>query len=455
MRFRLHLPADETDRGQELAGLEELIAVRSEIPGPVLVEASKDQVEALLKHLRDEDDVCLEGAPPALIAHRLARLQVAGADFLTGVANRQSFVFRLEQTLAEASTEAPVSLLLVDVDHFKAINDQHGHQAGDQVLCRLAELLAARAAFTGRLGGNQFGQVLGCDATEATEHARALIEAVRSLDTPVPEPASGVTVSIGAATAGEALPARDLLYHADEALYAAKARGRDRAVHADQLLVEAIDLDQDVALQSFDDFTRVITERVVEGITRRGRRVFQELKEQADVDTLTELKSRRYMDRRLPFELERARAAGKPLTVAMLDIDHFGEVNKQHGWLTGDRVLAGVAERVRASVRAGDWIARYGGEELLLVLADTDLAAARPILERVRRTVEQYRVESAAGVPVAVTVSIGGAEQASSRRRRASATGGEDLEALLSRVSDRLLEAKRGGRNQVRVDNDQ
>ncbi len=447
MRFRVLGPTDEANGGVPFASLEELIAARDQIAGPVLVVAPADQVEAVLERLQGEDDVCLEGAPPALIARRLERIEAAAADSLTGVANRQSFVFHLKDALAEASSEAPVSLLLIDVDHFKAVNDQLGHAAGDEILCQLARLLSARAAFTGRMGGNQFGQVIGCDAPEATEHARALIEAVRSarpadLQTSLLEHASGVTVSIGGATASEMLPARDLLYHADEALFAAKARGRDRAVHAEQLRVEAIDQDQDVALRSFDDFTRVITERVVEGITRRGHRVFQELKEQADVDTLTELKSRRYMDRRLPFELEKAKAESRPLTIAMLDVDHFGEVNKAHGWLTGDRMLAGVADQLRASVRAGDWIARYGGEELLLVLADTDLAAARPILERVRRAVEEHRIDSGTGKPVGVTVSIGAAEQAA---------GDEDLEALLSRVSDRLLEAKRAGRNQVRA----
>ncbi|MCP3995784.1 MAG: diguanylate cyclase, partial [bacterium] len=348
MRFRVLRPTDEADGGQPFANLEELLAAREQIPGPVLVVASKEQVGALLEHLRDEDDVCLAGVPPVLIARQLARLQATATDSLTGVANRQSFVFHLEHALAQASPEAPVSLLLIDIDHFKAINDQHGHAAGDEALCLLARLLSARAAFTGRMGGDEFSQVLRCGASEAARHSRALIEAVRSarpadLETSLPGHAPGVTVSIGAASAGEALPARDLLYHADEALYAAKARGRDRAIHADQLTAEAIDQDQDVALRSFDDFTRVITERVVEGITRRGRRVFQELKEQADVDTLTELKSRRYMDRRLPFELERARTEGRPLTVAMLDIDHFGDVNKTHGWLTGDRVLSGVA----------------------------------------------------------------------------------------------------------------
>ncbi len=446
-RFRLFRSANGDREGQEVRGLEELIAARSRILGSVLVEAPAEQVEELLERLRDEDDVCLEGAPPALIRRRLARLSAAAADSLTGVANRQSLVFHLRDLLEEASPEAPVSMLLIDVDHFKAINDQHGHAAGDEILRQLARLLSAREAFTGRMGGNQFGQVLGCDAKEAAEHADALIEAVRSarpvdLETSLSEDASGVTVSIGAATASEPLPARDLLYHADEALYAAKARGRDRAVHAEQLRAEAIEGDQDVALSSFDDFTRVITERVVEGITRRGHRVFQELKEQADVDTLTELKSRRYMDRRLPFELEKARAENRPLTIAMLDLDHFGEVNKRHGWLTGDRMLAGVADQLRASVRAGDWIARYGGEELLLVLADTDLAAARPILERVRRAVEQHRIASSDGQPVRVTVSIGAVEQSSD---------GEDLEALLDRVGERLLEAKRGGRNRVRV----
>ncbi len=436
-RFRLYPSTQKS--GRLFNSLEELIDARSQIPGSVLVETPGDQVETLLAHLRKGDDICLEGAPPALIHHRLARLKDAAADSLTGVANRQSFVTHLERALAEATVDAPVSLFLIDIDHFKAVNDRHGHNTGDRVLSQLAKLLAARAAFTGRMGGNQFGQIRGCDASQASEYARELIDAVRSARLAD----LGVTISIGAATASEKQPARDLLYHADEALYAAKARGRDRAVNADQLRVEAIDQDQDVALRSFDDFTRVITERVVDGITRRGRRVFQELKDQADIDTLTELKSRRYMDRRLPFELERAQAEGRPLTVAMLDIDHFGDVNKEYGWLIGDRVLAGVAEQVRASVRNGDWIARYGGEELLMVFAGTELATARPILERVRRAVEQFRIESGSGELVAVTVSIGGAQQASD---------GEDLEALLSRVSERLLEAKRGGRNQVRIE---
>jgi diguanylate cyclase (GGDEF)-like protein len=167
--------------------------------------------------------------------------------------------------------------------------------------------------------------------------------------------------------------------------------------------------------------------------------VFQELREQADVDALTGLHSRRYLDRRLPFELEHARERNGPLSVALLDVDHFGRVNKEHGWPTGDKVLADTAARIRGALRATDWAARYGGEEICIVL-DAALADAREALDRVRTAVAAAAFATTSGAPLAITVSIGCAELEPT----------DTLASLIERASARLLDAKGTGRNQVR-----
>jgi diguanylate cyclase (GGDEF)-like protein len=80
---------------------------------------------------------------------------------------------------------------------------------------------------------------------------------------------------------------------------------------------------------------------------------------------LTGLANRRYLDRRLPFEIQQARERGRPLSVGLLDVDHFGGANKDHGWPSGDKILDDTAARIRDALRASDWAARYGGEEIL------------------------------------------------------------------------------------------
>jgi two-component system cell cycle response regulator len=232
----------------------------------------------------------------------------------------------------------------------------------------------------------------------------------------------------------------ELLRHADGALYAAKARGRDRIVEHSDREREVRERDGDLEVEGFEEMTRVLAERVADVITERGRRVFQGLREQADLDALTGLAARRYLDRRLPFELERARDRGRPLSVGLLDIDNFGLVNKAHGWPTGDKVLAAAAARIRDALRASDWAARYGGEEICIVLEGVDGEAARAVLERVRAAVAGKPFATTQDEPLAITVSIGCVE-----------LGPDETAAqLLERASTRLLLAKRDGRDRVR-----
>lgn len=411
---------------------------------PALVRVEEPVAREIVLRLRPRDDACAATAPMAVVGLRLDRLlarQSGRVDTLTGVLERQSFLARLRDILLHAGPQHPVSVVLVDLDRFKRVNDEFGHGVGDLVLVDLAARLREAAmpdAAVARFGGEEFALVLDGDEARGRAQAERVCEAARA--SPFTEHQVPLTVSCAVATSWEPIRRRQLLQQADEAMYAAKARGRDRVVHYDELVRNAVDTDTDVALQSFENMTRVISERIMDTIAYRGRQIFREIKQQADVDALTRLYSRRYLDRRLAHDFAASVTTGRPIAVALLDIDHFGQVNKAYGWPTGDKVLRDLSEIVTRNVRAEDWVARYGGEELCLVMAGTDRDTAAKVMERVRSQIEGHAFESTEGAPIAVTVSVGCAQRRPEE---------EDLSTLVARVSDRLLRAKNGGRNRV------
>jgi diguanylate cyclase (GGDEF)-like protein len=174
------------------------------------------------------------------VAERTAELEQANArladlarhDPMTGLLNRRGLDDRLADVLASARRRAaPVSLLVLDADHFKRINDRHGHDAGDQVLRALAEQMRQRLRaidVVARIGGEEFVAVLpDTDAAGALQAAQALVARVAAQPLPV---VGHVTVSIGVATLALGRETvQDALQRADEALYRAKAGGRNRA----------------------------------------------------------------------------------------------------------------------------------------------------------------------------------------------------------------------------------
>ena len=153
-------------------------------------------------------------------------------------------------------------------------------------------------------------------------------------------------------------------------------------------------------------------------------------------DGLTGAATRRAFLEFLERELLRAKRHGRPLSLVMVDIDNFREVNETHGHLAGDHVLRGVAAVVRGEVRGDELFARYGGDEFAVVLPETILEDAARFCERIRAKVEKQTFAWQEQV-LPVTLSIGGA---------ATETD-DDQAALLSRVDARLYEAKRTGRN--------
>ena len=175
--------------------------------------------------------------------------------------------------------------------------------------------------------------------------------------------------------------------------------------------------------------------------------------ESATYESLTGLLRREAILERLTTELERAQRHSRPLTVGMADLDHFKRVNDRHGHLAGDSLLRRIGEALQSCLRTADVVGRYGGEEFLLVLPETDLDGAHVAAEKMRQAVEQTSLPLSSrtaegGDPeeASVTVSIGLAsldELAEEGYRHVTA---QDLIAAADRA---LYRAKGGGRNRV------
>jgi diguanylate cyclase (GGDEF) domain len=156
-------------------------------------------------------------------------------------------------------------------------------------------------------------------------------------------------------------------------------------------------------------------------------------------DPLTGLANRRSLDTQLDRELARAERFGHPLSIAMLDVDHFKSVNDDYSHTTGDAVLRAIAACLRVRTRSVDVVARYGGEEFVMLFAETSLDDSRRVAEELRAAVES--ADWSELVPGrSVTVSIGVAAST----ERPTARG------LLALADARLYEAKAQGRNRVR-----
>jgi diguanylate cyclase (GGDEF)-like protein len=173
---------------------------------------------------------------------------------------------------------------------------------------------------------------------------------------------------------------------------------------------------------------------------RRRYRAERVLSELAATDALTGLANRRILDERLRLEWDRAQRSTEPLTVLMIDVDHFKAFNDRHGHHGGDAALRTVAQVIGANIRRpADLAARYGGEEFAVVLPMTDAKGARVIAEHIRSGIEH--LPRVAGDKQPITVSIGMSTW--EKRSRLS------LETLLLSADRALYEAKHTGRNRI------
>ncbi|HEY5923314.1 MAG TPA: sensor domain-containing diguanylate cyclase [Kofleriaceae bacterium] len=161
----------------------------------------------------------------------------------------------------------------------------------------------------------------------------------------------------------------------------------------------------------------------------------------AVTDPLTGTYNREFLQQRLPAEIEAAIDRDRPLSLALVDVDHFKAVNDQYGHGVGDVVLAEVARRLRSAIRGGDVLVRYGGEEFIAVLPKADAGRAWEVGERMRQRVCERAFDVGDGLALLLRVSVGIAQWRM----------GEDMPDLIERADIALYGAKQRGRNRVEV----
>lgn len=172
----------------------------------------------------------------------------------------------------------------------------------------------------------------------------------------------------------------------------------------------------------------------------RERRINEE---QALTDHLTGLGNRHQLMRLLRADEGRALRSRVPMSVVIADVDRFKTINDEYGHATGDRVLERVAESLQACVRSGDHVGRWGGEEFLLILPDTDLIHAAEVAERCRATLTRQQIESEDGRLLRVSSSFGVAS--------ADGVDRPDVMELVHQADKALYWAKEAGRNRVKI----
>jgi diguanylate cyclase (GGDEF)-like protein len=186
----------------------------------------------------------------------------------------------------------------------------------------------------------------------------------------------------------------------------------------------------------------VTAERRVARALNEAAAALARVEARASRDRLTGVANRETLLAVLAAEVKRSGRTGASLSLAFVDIDRFKSINDSHGHSSGDAVLRQMGELIGGAIRGSDVVGRYGGEEFMLILPDSDLESARQVAERVRELVMRTPLRIAGGRQIATTVSIGIACGAGPDMR---------LDALVAQADAAMYRAKSCGRNQTRV----
>jgi diguanylate cyclase (GGDEF)-like protein/PAS domain S-box-containing protein len=355
---------------------------------------------------------------------------LATRDPLTNVRNRRSFFARMEQAYAQAKEDGvELSTIMCDIDHFKAINDKHGHATGDDVIKEVANLIGSSLRsddVIGRYGGEEFCAFLpGVGIKQATSMAERIRQRIEHNDHKVK-----VTVSFGVSSLKFGAPSvADLINQADEALYLSKKTGRNRVTSYDRK----------------DEVEKLLaTQNDSQGDIERESRLL-------GLPDLTALNTR------LKTELDRAQGNEMLVAVLMISLDRFKGIMHTLGQTVSEQLLTNVEQRLREALRRNDLIQqidseggagsveRISHEEFMVVLTDLQQVdevknVAQRIIELVAKPFEVANDE------VLVTCSMGISVFPEHSNK---------AEDLVNKAAIALYEASRMGRNQLQFYTDE
>ena len=386
--------------------------------------------------------------------------RLAFSDSLTQVANRRHFEAALDQEWRRMAREqAPLSLIIADIDFFKLYNDTHGHPAGDQCLQQVAQAIVNAVKRPGdlvaRYGGEEFVVLLpNTKAEGAVRVAEEIRSAVKALE--IVQASSRLskylTLSLGVASlipSNEYSPAM-LINAADQALYEAKAQGRDRVILHETLLRQIIVVEQEktLALQHSNGTAAVPRRGEKFGAATQTKLLMsiesdKKLQPFTFSDSLIQIANRRRLEIYLDQEWRCMAREQAPLSLIIADFDFFKLYNDTYGHQAGDQCLQQTAKAIDNAVkRPADVVPRYGGEEFFVILPNTTAEVAVRVAEEIRSGVKALEIpQSNSKRSKYLTLSLGVASLIPSD---------EYSPAILINAADQALyEAKTQGRDRV------
>ena len=326
----------------------------------------------------EESNVLLENAVTTLqkndaeIRRKNKELEVlASRDSLTGCYNRRAFFDLLEETFRHAATtNTNLACVMVDIDHFKSINDRFGHSIGDEAIRMVSEILNScecDGTFVGRYGGEEFCVALpNKDLAEGEALAEVLRNKIKSTSVNFCGLDAVITASFGVAEAeAEMMNISQLLEHADKALYTAKQSGRDRVVtwleHKGRVSggnqEDKVKPDDSSRLKdNSSDEVRLLNRRIsdLESELETERAEYSKYRFN---DPITDLPTRIIFEDRVSQAMAYSSRDENILAVAILDIDMFSRINNTLGQVVGDEFLKGVGQRLKTILRRSDTVA--------------------------------------------------------------------------------------------------
>ncbi|HEU4376144.1 MAG TPA: diguanylate cyclase [Telluria sp.] len=355
--------------------------------------------------------------------------ELAIRDELTGSHNRRHLIKLIEgEKDRTARLGSLFCLCLLDIDLFKRINDTYGHSAGDTVLKEFAATVQRQIRESdsfGRYGGEEFLLMLPQtsldEAMVLTERVRLSIEKMTFAEI---ARELKVTVSIGVAEFRFEESIGQTVARADQALYRAKSNGRNRVV-------------------SYGEHTEEAPPSITGGAERIAPSALPALRffQAPQGDPLTGALNRGMLRDRLSHAMERAIRNERLVALMLLNVNKFKEINEAFGYEAGDAILIRAAAMVRSSLRESDTIARWGGDEFVVLLED--LAAESDAQQVAEKILDQFSLPFRVGDSECfVTLSIGIATFPSEDC---------DMDTLLKRADVAMVGAKAWGENQIQA----